>query len=346
MMEYEKSEALISSKKNGKILMVNESNKSNYGDKAIHFTISKLFGHYEQDFTPFSYPVFKFKKNTLFTNYLEYFFFFISHFIKVFRLKYKNYDQIVIGGGQLIRNNIKFSISLFVFTLLHKNVKLICVGCDKDFHKIVLRLNKFSLKRINEIVLRDENSEKNFKAMYHSKVTKLYDVVFLINKYYDSKQENISHKNYNAIFLQNYEAIKRNDSDLSKEDYLYICKNNIIENSNGKDRLLIVNSTSSDGLFVEEYMSLIDDKTKKLIDVFTVNSFDDFIQVVINCKKVISNRMHPLIIGYSFGKELQTITSSNKLKGFKEEFEMNLSSKLEDIQLEILDYFGQTNLKK
>ena len=124
------------------ILIVNQGHTRNYGDVAINSTITKFFEekNMKVDFMPYWEETLVFGKNykkipyriiSIIMNNT----FLVDLFNKVSikkQIKNKNYDAVIIGGGELIGNHDGFNSSLNVITKIFpkKNIRvyLLCVS--------------------------------------------------------------------------------------------------------------------------------------------------------------------------------------------------------------------------
>ncbi len=311
-----------------KILITNEGLSDNLGDQAILYVLRNIFINHEIDFIDFTrnYDSKKLKvknkkikkKKPLFLRYITKLNWLIIRAKRYLLASYKSYDLVVIGGGELIRNNLTFPYSLFLIALLIRSKKLIFgVGCEMKFSKRNKILFEYSLKRISKIILRDKRSAYNLKYSMNIHANISSDVVFLISDFHELKQQV---KNERVSFaFQSYSAFLSNNQYISERQYISECVKLIETKAKLYKEVKLFHTTENDALFMLKLADAYNNVSPVKIKYVNINTLENLIEYIANSSLIISNRMHALIIALSYNCEIEVIRSSEKLIGFEKE---------------------------
>lgn len=299
-----------------KILLINRGvDTDNVGDQAIDYTLKRIFeskgAHVESvNYTMF-FTVNGSKLKSAFQN-----------LIKMYKISKRNFDLVVIGGGQLIQSNSTFPLSLYLWTLfvkLFSNAKVVLygVGVDKDYDRFKKLLFKRGLRRISTFYVRDEFSHQNLKNVftYNSKVVP--DSVLSISKLYTPASKKTKLKLFG---ITHYGSIKRYKYiDATQIEYLKQQAELLFSLEDNADYKLFYN-TKTDFVFTLRFQEYLKNTYNYSIDICKTEDLFTYIELVSSAVKVVSSRMHALIIAHSYGIEIIPVKRNNKLEVFSETY--------------------------
>lgn len=349
--------------KHKKILLINQGNSDNLGDKAINIVFKNMiekntgevvFAGYsqcvEQNISSMSDRL-KSKKN----NFRR----FIPPAI-IWALKYKasitnefhrisqvtNYDLIVIGGGQLIKTKNVFPYCLYHWTrLLNKKfncpVLLVGIGVDDKFTFIEKKIYKEAFSRISELYVRDNNSINVLASEFALKSKFIPDVVFNYSSYYP--ETTIVDRDILLVMIYDYQEMKFNfGTRHSKNEYYKIWENLIYENNFSGAKIMLGYTTTGDKKETIEFAEHLKNNTDIEYKIVNTDDVLRYTKILSKSQKVISGRMHALIIGMNYDCEVIPYLVSSKLKTFKEEWidsKKSIDKTREEIESCISDIF-------
>lgn len=316
-----------------KTLIINEGWSDNLGDKAILYSYQKLLQecNYTVDFMDFTRKYEEYISSEILGSNISLVIIIkniipmkIKWFIKNFNkmlisLKNKNsYDIIIIGGGQLINNNKYFSLAMYVWTLIFNknNIHIIGIGCIDNLSFTNKIFYKKALRRVKSIKLRDKQSIKNFNSIFQLSCNRTIDPVFAISKFYPIK---VNLKNSIGISFVNYIDYKKYNN-YTEEEYINSCLKKIDYEYTKSKNIVLFYTTSVDKFFAQKIIYHYHNKFNILLTIKEINNLEDLLYSIASFEKVISSRMHVLIIAASYGTKLEVIPFSDKLLGFKKEF--------------------------
>ena len=333
-----------------KILVVNQGHTKNYGDVAINSTISKFFEekNLEVDCIPYWEETLVFGKNykkipyriiSIIMNNTFLVDFFNRRAIKK-QIKNKNYDAVIIGGGELIGNHDGFNSSLNVITKIFqkKNIPVYLLGVsgDVDITDKAKRRYKEALNRCKQVIVRDAHTEKICKETYKTDCKKGTDVVFAYLKVmkdnFDIEKED--KKDITILVPISYnKKIKETLNIKTKEDYYEYILNLVRKNISKTSKLVITSSVLDDEKCSKEIYEYLKKSIKENeIEFIEYTNLDKFIELLKLSTIVISARMHAMILGLIYGNKVEVIPFKTKLKVFKEEYQDIDTKKLNTVQ--------------
>lgn len=327
-----------------KILLINEGLSDNIGDKCIKYTLVNQLNkrNIEVDFCDFSkikeeekyikynekdklytYKTVK-RKSKLLVNIIllvKSLMWFIKNFKKCDEIiTSSKYEAVIIGGGQLLLNKCIFPVIMYTWIISAKKngikkIVLFSVGCGRNFNFYENILLKYSLKKVDKIFVRDKESYINVKNNFNIESNLTYDCVFTISDLI--KMNTISNQvtllgiiDYNTYYIQN-------ENPLTREEY-YNYWLNIIKNS--KETFKFIYTTESDLIETIRFKNYVNKYIKYEIEIVKTSTVKELCNTISSANKVISGRMHALIIAISYGKEIKAFRMNDKLKGFEVEF--------------------------
>lgn len=320
-----------------RILIVNEGHSNNLGDKAIKFSLESLLDELgvEHGFMDFT---FKSESNINPQNNKENaeklllyktiariippkLKWMIKNIRQIVKIPSLSYDKLIIGGGQLILNINEFPLALFLWCWLFRgSIYIYSVGCGNEFGYINKFLISKSLKKATKIYIRDNNSIKNLEKNFEINAEYCPDVVFTISDTFRHNTFIEKNKGIKIAFANYIDFSIYNNK--SKEWYMDYCCN-LIRRYNRNSKVSLFYTTLDD----MKYATLLVNKYRELygenLCIDKTNNLEELLEIIIKSEKIVSNRMHALIVAIAFGKEVETIKMSDKIDGFEAEFIKN-----------------------
>ncbi|MEK0174678.1 polysaccharide pyruvyl transferase family protein [Tetragenococcus halophilus] len=171
-----------------RVLLINQGNTDNLGDKAINLSFRSLLEKYGStvDFAGFAqtdeqfidkidkkknYKLKSFVKKRL-PNFLIWFFKYRKKIKKELNsLDNQNYDLVILGGGQLIKSKNVFAYCFLSWiTLLRRKgypIFVVGVGADDQFSFIEKVIYQKCLAQVNNIYVRDKESQAILNRIFN-----------------------------------------------------------------------------------------------------------------------------------------------------------------------------------
>ncbi|WP_407284559.1 polysaccharide pyruvyl transferase family protein [Raoultella ornithinolytica] len=341
-----------------KILAINECCSDNIGDHAINYGLQKLImtNSYEAQSVGFDAGVKhekpqkiatddvhlsfrnRFKKKYLSGRQsLKYSLWLIKNLLRVRSTVKSEHQVAIIGGGQLIQSGGTFPIAMFVWTFYCKKKKLPIyiagVGCAEKFSKLDVWLYKVSFKRVKKIFVRDISSREKLKSIFSTESELIPDLAYAL---YDEKNFLSDKKERILIGCTSYYVYEKNIKELSRKDCLtnseYINKWQSLvlsELNNGKE-IILASTTVQDAVLNKLiYDRLVELGYSSKIELIEhIPSTYEYLALLNGVNKVISGRMHSLILGHISGCKIETIDINKKIDQFMIEYSDKLPSEL------------------
>lgn len=231
------------------------------------------------------------------------------------------FDSLVIGGGQLILSNRRFSICCFLWVLFfwmrRKNIYFLGIGVGSDFDSFDCCLYKWALSKASIVICRDEHSRYNLDRYFSIKAVTCPDVVYYL---FDEHYDDASKRNWCLIGIVSYTVYVRyskeaSNKPISYEEYIDLWKDRINSSLETYDKVVLVSTTVDD----LELSSVVAEKVKNDRVCFYeyVPSFKEYVDISKKCRMVYSGRMHALILGQIGGADVVPFLISNKIINFK-----------------------------
>lgn len=331
-----------------KVLVVNQYNSDNIGDKLLNeMTCQNLknLGHecvnagyaqtisQEVDFTENQNKkgiISSIKRN------ISPFFKYILLYNKRLKEIQKNIsecDAIIIGGGQLIKHN-----NVFLYCMLNwikyakkKNLPVLIhgVGIDSNLNKYEINLYAKAIKYATAINVRDKQSADFLKKYFNVDADVSPDIAFTYLKTIREKKDNAIRSGI-LVMPYNYTTAKYVfDYDINQNEYydmiIKFIKKEIEDNK--KQLIELTATTSAD---VKECYKLQEYLKEKgySVDIQKAKTVTELAELMLNCKTIITGRMHAMILGMLCGCKIKPICVSDKIKDFSTnylEHEIDLS---------------------
>ncbi|TCQ74175.1 polysaccharide pyruvyl transferase WcaK-like protein [Raoultella ornithinolytica] len=333
-----------------KVLAINECCSDNIGDHAINHGLQKLImiNSYEAQSVGFDAGVkhekpqkiatddvhlsfrTRFKKKYLSGRQsLKYSLWLIKNLLRVRSTVKNEHQAAIIGGGQLIQSGGTFPIAMFVWTFYCKKKKLPIyiagVGCAEKFSKLDVWLYKVSLKRATKIFVRDVSSRDKLKSIFSTESELIPDLAYAL---YDEETFFADKKERTLIGCTSYYVYEKNIKELSRKDGLtnseYIDKwqSIVLSELNNKKEIILASTTVQDAVLNKLiYGRLVElGYSSKIELVESIPSTYEYLALLNNVNKVISGRMHSLILGHISGCKIETIDINKKIDQFMFEY--------------------------
>lgn len=322
-----------------RILIINQKFTSNLGDILIGQAMEKLFAEYEVEFLPYCSNdlllnrrkkywklIDKLKLTTLVKD--------IIYGIRVNKLlKNKKYDLAIIGGGELLSANLDFNSAMLQWTkrLSKKKIPVIVAGISGN--AVSKRIGKRyieALKKCRFISVRDRVTQKIVEEDYHFHTEFCPDFVFSCNHINNIKKENLI-----TVQIYSYDYVKKSVSIDTKEKYYELIYSMAQSSVTNGEKILYSYTDSDDKTATLDFKKYILEKHGKEIDVIDICSPEKLIEFLAKTKKIISGRMHPMIVGLLCENEVIPYITNDKIRCFQEEWLPGAKSDIYKAGLEV-----------
>ena len=326
-----------------RVLIIGECYSDNIGDQAISAGMEKCFRRngWSVDIADFSFRSETFSPEHFYKNEQSVNFdfkklvpswirliFFIQKALRgsFHALKKGNYELIVIGGGQLILSNATFPLSMFFLSFFIKKNKMkaciVSVGVGEKISGIRYLLFRYALQNINCIYVRDKASVDNLERLYGIEAKYCPDIAYYLARGIERKRQKGSNKRViigciaHNVHIRYSEEVGRRP--LSENEYFdEWIRITEAELAKGKDVNLVVTSIEDLVLSRDLYKKLrYSNGHIKITDY--VPSWEEYIQFAMGTEKVISGRMHALILAKIAGAKTEAYIVSKKIEDMLE----------------------------
>jgi len=324
-----------------KFLLVNENGSDNIGDHAINEGLKELLTESDCQFNsePFSTThVHQAPVNTTTTSLSlsqklrKLLFSFKPFYLLMWLLKHKgrikqacskDYDGIIIGGGQLILSGASFPPALYAWARYARKRKiplyLLGVGCGEHFYASETWLIKQALKCAEKIYVREYQSVTKLKQHFDVEASFCPDLAFGLQPLAsDNERKNI------LVGMTDFAVYTRycHEVDTPKianyKDYLDTWYNQVLSMYQPGMTIVLASTTLSDAQCNRDLYQLLNNSTLKdnirLID--GVLPLSDYRIELSRAKTVYSARMHSLILGKIEGATIEPWIISKKIENF------------------------------
>ena len=239
--------------------------------------------------------------------------------------KKNTYDLVVIGGGQLIKTK-----SVFVYALLswyqvirkHLDCPIVIagVGADIKYTKLETIIYKYILGKVDGIYVRDFRSLNILKDQFKVEAKYFPDIVL-----YDSKSEivnkSIDTKNKFLVSIFAYNSYINNvDRKISKQDYYRSWLDLINVNMEDNLDVILGYTTITDKKETLDFAKYLKKHADFNFDIVDNDELIHYIETLKETKKLISGRMHGMLLGLNYNCEVIPYIVSPKIETFKREW--------------------------
>lgn len=330
------------------ILLINRNRTSNLGDQKISETMKKLFDIENVNVNVAEYSEFlgkkiicqksnknnksflqNIKKNICSISCIKEFKWKIDNRSMFNILKNKNYDYIILGGGELIQSNSHFPIAFNTWirkiNKYQKNAKIILfsIGVTKEFTKRNYKLFNDGLKHVNKVYVRDKESFRNMKDIFKVESEIIPDVVFFNNYNNSLLKENLV-----LYGVTSYQRVcKYGLIAKSKDDYYKTILKDInrIQKDFPHYKIMIFYTSQEDFDSCKDFLNYI--QKEEYIEIADTNTLENLHKFCRSAKYVFSPRMHGCIIGAMEGCKIFPIKISPKICTFEKAYLPNIEFK-------------------
>lgn len=246
----------------------------------------------------------------------------IMNLNRIMNVSNRKYDQVIIGGGQLVLSNGTFSIAMFSWVLLlrlfgNKNITICGVGLGTEFGWADRMLFKHSLRSISKIYLRDKKSQSIMKDLFNVESEFIYDVAFIHNKSDNKIEKRDKHESLLGVI--SYEVYRRYTKGevISKDDFFETWITLLSESQISLQATKLFYTTNEDRDASIEFMDYVKRKYQIIVPLIETNQIDILITELSCSKVIISARMHALILAFTYNRNVTVYPISGKLIEFK-----------------------------
>lgn len=320
--------------KSKKILLINQGNTKNIGDNAIFLVIQKYFLIKGIDFQHFwdeelvyklLWKIKSLRKLIIFSMKVP----FIIDLFNKMRIKKaisgNEYEAVIIGGGELICAHHGFNSSMKCWTdyFVKKKVNIYLIGVSGDLNMRSYSQKRYenALKKCTSIFVRDSYTLNICKNHYWLNAKIFPDVVFSLNKVLNFTNE---YKKEDIIL---FIPIAFNDEVIcglnvtNESDYFAYLEKLLMDNYISNYKIMLLSTTKNNYKTIDDF----NDYMKSIYDSLSINkirisSLEEFVDLAVKSKIVISGRMHAMIISILFNNKIISIPFKNKLEIFQDEY--------------------------
>lgn len=245
-------------------------------------------------------------------------------------LKERNYDVVVIGGGQLLESSrrsftSRFAIAIDWWTRLikeHSKAKiwLIGVGVGTSFNKQEQELFSKALSRVDIAWVRDSFSQSVLKEKFGISAILTPDIAFY-NSRNSMEQANTNRKalvgitSYQEVYLR-YNAANAKSKQEYYDEWYGIVKQY-------EDQGLAVElfyTTITDAAETVLFRDYVRERYGKELPVAELSTVTELKNLYMEASEVYAGRMHALILAMKHQCKVKPYLISQKLKSFNEEY--------------------------
>lgn len=324
------------------ILIINEGHTSNLGDKLLNQVMVELMKKnrvINEKYVPIETDesmekgilvgptpgIVNFKNKvigrlglTLFFNDIKY-----KRLIKK-RIKNKQFDLAIIGGGELISDNANFNSAFYnwVTLLYEKNIPIIVTGVsgNKPDEKMSKRY-KEALELCDLVSVRDKSTQKLFEEAYGIRVQYIPDYAFLYKKL-SGKAEN--YKKDNSVTAQIYclHYLPQGTFKGTEEEYYQMWIKLIQKNMmNAQTEIKLSYTNKEDRDYTRTfYQYCVEQEVFDNISLVETDSIEKYVELVKSTSAIITGRMHAMILAMLYGNELKPYVFKEKIHTFQKEW--------------------------
>lgn len=340
-----------------KVLIINQAKSDNIGDKAIGLALEKFYlsRNYLVDMSGYTQTqniyieeqsLKKYKATKKYNVPVI-----IRWFIKEKRKiknemkKYNNnYDLIIIGGGQLVKSNCYFPFAFNYwskFSQKHsKKCIVVGVGFDTNLNWFEKKLIEKSFKHINDIIVRDDISFNYITNNFNVKCYKEIDVAFLLYNFIENFNFDHKKKHATLIMIYDYSTYRYHfKNNMSNIEYWNYWEKILLSELNKGYTVFLGYTTLEDKIETINFSKYIRDKINKNLPILKNNTVEELLLNISMVDKVITARMHALILSSLMDKISIPIVISSKISQYKKEYmcdNLNIEDKIKCLEKKLI----------
>lgn len=327
-----------------KVLLLNRKNTDNLGDIAINLSMRKLIESigYECISEDFSNPIEAGYINTtksttnrncsvsnkivsLLLNMIRhipllYCYVWYLHNKRLFKVLETQYiDAVVIGGGELVQSNLVFPIALYWWTkLIHRHnigkCILFAIGVKREWDSYQKRMIDNSLKYVDNIYVRDLESQHNMQSIFCREAHLVPDAVFV------NPIEKRGKGEFSLYGITDYNRIKKHSTELADKAAYYERSVKEIKNIEEETRMEVIlfYTTKADLNECRKFNTYCKRKFDFDLKIADISVLDDLKAYLSEAAVVASPRMHACILGKLYSTDVRPVLISKKMRSFAE----------------------------
>ncbi|SJN37852.1 hypothetical protein FM115_07650 [Marinilactibacillus psychrotolerans 42ea] len=325
-----------------KVLLINQGKTENLGDKAINVIFRDILieNDCEVDLAGFAQTKEQSMSNmpinsiynihSYIKKFVPTFFIWLFKYRKKIKDEFmhiskgKKYDLVIIGGGQLIKTK-----GVFVYTLLtwyntlrkHLECPIVIagVGADTNYTVVEKQIYQKLLPKFDSIYVRDNKSKKILHDIFNINAKYIPDIVFAFSKFYPNNRTKT--KNKLLVMIFDYMTLKKHfGTEYTKEEYYSNWVNIIKENMEPELDIVLGYTTIGDKIETVNFSSYLKKNTDIKFTVLNTDEVGNFVEVLKTTKKLVSGRMHGMLLGMNHECEIIPYIVSPKIEIFNKEW--------------------------
>jgi len=230
-------------------------------------------------------------------------------------------DLILIGGGQLLLSN-RFAVASFIWVYLAKknNAQVVFsnIGVGEKFSVLHKLLIGYAVKNCDGINVRDEKSKQRIIDLFGPvfQITVSADIVFTEYKGAIGKPE--IHRRKTLLGIPDIRVYTEYNAPISREEYYekwlqYLSGISVI-----LSECKLIYTTSEDYNECIHFSNYIYNRYNIVISIAQYSDINEFQDLLEGAVKVVSGRMHALILGLNSGCAVKAFPISEKIISFIE----------------------------
>lgn len=239
-------------------------------------------------------------------------------------------DAVIIGGGELVQPNLLFPIALYWWTKSIRNhgidkCVLFGVGVTREWEPFQKRLVTKSLRHIDDIYVRDKESQRNMQMIFGMTAHLLPDAVFV------NKIENKGKGEYSLYGITDFRRIRKHASEFTERKGYYECSLKEIKDIENEthQKVYLFYTTKADLDECRVFKAYCKKEHNVNLKIANISVLDELKAYISDAIVIASPRMHACILGKLSQKDVRSILISTKMKSFAElykDFDSDTSS--------------------
>lgn len=247
----------------------------------------------------------------------------IKNLRRIFVESRKDYDIAVIGGGQLILPNGRFPLAVSMWIILLKalsNTKVYVIGVGaENLTGLDKAMVKYALGKVDGIAVRDSRSAGVVKGLIGRKVNIIPDWAFLINEIYPLPSSKVDGRvliNVPHLYIYNRYV----DKSAGRKSYYKFWVDCYLKQLNLGKEVFLFYTAAEDKYEAEIFRQHLSSEGFGSPEILDCDDLGRLLDEIKDSEKVISGRMHALILALAYGKEVHPYIISDKLRTFSSEY--------------------------